>query len=64
MIRRDDVKAKDILNEFTSSVAEVLDQLDEKYEYLKLLKESERTIAFQTDKIIANWFNKRGGTSI
>ena len=64
MIRNTNVKAKDIYDEFIGSVSELLDILDKKYDYLKSIKENERTFAFQTDKIIANWFNKRGGTAI
>jgi len=64
MIRHRDDQAIDIYNEFTSSVATVLDELDKKYAELKKLKETERTRAHWTYKIIANFFNKRGGTTI
>jgi len=64
MIRNRDDKAIDIYNQFTSSVATCLDELDKKYDELKKLKETERTRAHWTYKIISNYFNKRGGTTI
>jgi len=64
MIRRRDEQAIDIYNEYTNSVKACLNELDEKYDELKKLKETERTRAHWTYKIIANWFNKRGGTAI
>ena len=64
MIRCRDSKAFEILNEFTESVSKVLEKLDEKYDELDKLGESERTRAHHTYKILANYFNKRGGTRI
>ena len=64
MIRSKDAKPEEILAEFTESVSQLLAQLDVKYNELKKLKETQRTYAHHTYKLIANWFNKRGGTNI
>jgi len=64
MIRCRDEKASEILSEFTESVSNVLQELDKKYDELEKIGESERTRAHHTYKILANYFNKRGGTRI
>ena len=60
MIRRPDVKADQIYNDFAEKIRNVLDELDNKYEELKKAKETERTFAFWTDKIINTWFIRNG----
>ena len=64
MLRNIHITSEEVMGEFTDSVSEVLDIWHKKMEELKRLKETERTKAHWTIKILQEYFNKRGGTSI
>lgn len=59
---RERITSDELYSEFIEKVEKVMNRLKTKYEELKDLKESERTKAFWTNKIINEWFDKRGRT--
>lgn len=64
MLRNVHITSGEVMGEFVESVSEILDIWYKKMEELKRLKETERTKAHWTIKIIQEYFNKRGGTGI
>ena len=58
------ITSGDLMTEFTASISEVLDIWHAKMEELKRVKETERTKAHYTIRIIQNFFNKRGNMGI
>ena len=64
MLRDIHITSEAVMGEFTDSVSEIINIWEHKMEELKHLKETERTKAHWTIKIIQEYFNKRGGTSI
>lgn len=64
MIRNINVKSEEIYSEFIDSVQSLMLKLEQKKKELDKLKESDRTRAHHTLKLIQEWFNKRGGTSL
>lgn len=64
MLRDVNLKADVLWQEFLDSVAEITALRFNKMRELEKVKETERTKAHWTIKILSNYFNKRGGTSI
>jgi len=58
------ITSGDLMAEFTDSIDEVLDLWQHKMEELKREKETERTKAHWTIKLIQSFFNKRGNMGI
>ncbi len=58
------ITSSDLMTEFTASISEVLDLWYHKMEELKRDKETERTKAHWTIKLIQSFFNKRGNMGI
>ena len=61
---REGVTSDELYSDFVDKVQAVMVKLKSKFDELKKLKESERTKAFWTNKIINEWFDKRGRTKI
>ena len=61
---REGVTSDELYSDFVDKVQQVMAKLKSKFDELKKLKESERTKAFWTNKIINEWFDKRGRTKI
>jgi len=59
---REGITSDELYSEFIDKVEKVMARLKDKYDELKKMKESERTKAFWTNKIINEWYNKRGRT--
>ena len=59
---REGISSDELYSEFIEKIEKVMAQLKEKYDELKKMKESERTKAFWTNKIINEWYDKRGRT--
>jgi len=58
------ITSSDLMTEFTASISEVLDLWHHKMEELKREKETERTKAHWTIKLIQSFFNQRGNMGI
>jgi len=58
------ITSGELMAEFTDSIDEVLDLWHHKMEELKREKETERTKAHWTIKLIQSFFNKRGNMGI
>jgi len=59
---REGVTSEELYDDFVDKVQEIMAKLKTKYDELKDLKETERTKSFWTNKIINEWFDKRGRT--
>ena len=59
---REGVTSDELYSDFIDKVQTIMARLQVKYDELKDLKETERTRAFWTKKIIDEWFDKRGRT--
>ncbi len=59
---REGISSDELYSEFIEKVEKVMARLKDKYDELKKMKESERTKAFWTNKIINEWYDKRGRT--
>ena len=59
---REGVSSEELYGDFVDKVQTVMARLEIKYKELKKLKESERTKVYWTNKIINEWFDKRGRT--
>ncbi len=58
------ITSGELMGEFTDSISEVLDLWHHKMKELKREKETERTKAHWTIKLIKSFFNKRGNMGI
>jgi len=51
----------EILGQFVESVSLLLNDIDEKHKEMKKVKESDRTKAYHTEKLLKKWFFNHGG---
>ena len=61
---REGISSDELYCDFVDKVETVMTRLKSKFDELKEMKESDRTKAFWTNKIITEWFDKRGRTKI
>ena len=55
---------QELFTMYCDSVTNFVSELEAKYQELDKLKESDRTKAFHTEKMIKRWFYKNGGLPI